>query len=138
MNRIIMRFFAPDADAGNGGNLELVPDKVSDIVDNFELPRGGGGRRGSKYVNDEILAKIEKMQPKQGITVPFTKDVIPQRNRAALSMVIDGLAKKMAVPEERDGNKVVKAAIPAPKFSVGILKDPKSGKEVCLGVRRDS
>lgn len=146
MTQLFLRFLlAPDQDgnaAGNGNNANdlAVPKdgKTSDIIDDFVLPKsvGGGGQRGSKYVDDDIAAKVEKMQPKQGIVIPLMEGVTPKRHRYALKWRIDEWAKMQGVEEQRDGDKVIKAAIPAPKFSVAVLE--KEGKAIGIGVRRDS
>lgn len=137
--RLLWLLLAPDALANKAGNV-IAPDAVketSEIMDNFELPRTSrGGARGSKYVDNDIATKIEKMQPAQGIIVPFMQGVDPKRHRAALSMVIDKWAKAQAVAEEKEGDKVLKAAVPAPKFSVAVIQ--KDGKDVGIGIRRNS
>jgi hypothetical protein len=129
-NLSALAFLAPDAKENAGG-----VQAVTEVMDNFELPvaQRGGGARGSKYIDDEIATKIEKMQPKQGIIVPFMDGVAPKRHRYALKYRVDEWAANQRVAEEKDAaGKVLKAGKPAPKFSVGIIE----GKGI--GVRRDS
>lgn len=145
MTHLFLRFLlAPDANDDAGGNdQQPVKQGVSDIIDDFEIPAsaGRGGQRGSKYMTDEIAAKVEKLQPKQGIVIPFmgteergNKDgnVTPKRQRYATRWRVDEWAKTQEVKEEKDGDKVIKAGVPMPKFTVVIIKDKG------IAVRRDS
>lgn len=137
MKQLFLRMlFALDPKAGGAADVQPIAE-TSEILDNFELPkRAGGGTRGSKYVDEGIAAKIEKMQPKQGILIPLMDGVLPKRHRYALAWRINEWAKTQAVEEVKEGDKVVKAAVPAPKFSVAVLN--KDGKDIAIGVRRDS
>jgi hypothetical protein len=132
-NLLALAMLAPNA--GENAAVKGGVQEVTDVIDNFELPvaQRGGGARGSKYMTDDIATKIEKMQPKQGIIVPFMDDgTSPKRHRYALKYRVDEWAATQGVAEEKDGDgRVLKAGKPAPKFSVGIIE----GKGI--GIRRD-
>lgn len=133
------------ANGNEGGNAENagVPalpkhvgiEQTTDIMDNFTLPKGTGqgGRRGSKYMDDDIATKVENLKPGQGIIVPFKDDVTVARQLQAMGTVLRNYGKEQEVSEVKDdAGKVTRAGQKAWKFSVGLIKDKG------IGVRRDS